>query len=89
MVGGVPARVVTFVLAAAPPSRARSSWWARPHGENAARRRPVQGEPGVDADKCGISLTIQYVSVFTALALCRTASDVLLVTYENLPSRPL
>merc|ERR1719506_2995963 len=35
--------------------------------------------------KCVISLTIQYMIVYTALALCRTAADVFNVKYENLP----
>merc|ERR1719454_397794 len=35
--------------------------------------------------KCVISLTIQYMLVYTALALCRTAADVFGVKYENLP----
>merc|ERR1719265_1684133 len=35
--------------------------------------------------QCVISLTIQYMLVYTALALCRTAADVFNVKYENLP----
>merc|ERR1719217_1390698 len=35
--------------------------------------------------KCVISLTIQYMIVYTALALCRTAADVFNVKYDNLP----
>merc|ERR1719487_804806 len=35
--------------------------------------------------QCVISLTIQYMLVYTALALCRTAADVFNVKYDNLP----
>merc|ERR1719169_275498 len=35
--------------------------------------------------QCVISLTIQYMLVYTALALCRAAADVFNVKYENLP----
>merc|ERR1719390_284714 len=35
--------------------------------------------------QCVISLTIQYMIVYTALALCRTAADVFKIKYENLP----
>merc|ERR1719454_1964519 len=35
--------------------------------------------------QCVISLTIQYMLVYTALALCRTAADVFNVKYNNLP----
>merc|ERR1719271_830380 len=35
--------------------------------------------------QCVISLTIQYMAVYTALALCRTAMDLFNLKYENLP----
>lgn len=35
--------------------------------------------------QCVISLTIQYMVVYTALALCRTAADVFGLKYNNLP----
>merc|ERR1719169_218926 len=35
--------------------------------------------------QCVISLTIQYMAVYTALALCRTAADAFNIKYENLP----
>merc|ERR1719262_1521960 len=35
--------------------------------------------------QCVISLTIQYMAVYTALALCRTAMDLFKLKYENLP----
>merc|ERR1719456_1207962 len=35
--------------------------------------------------KCVISLTILYMLVYTALALCRTAADIFKIKYENLP----
>merc|ERR1719454_147625 len=35
--------------------------------------------------QCVISLTLQYMIVYTALALCRTVADVFNVKYDNLP----
>merc|ERR1719247_3010291 len=35
--------------------------------------------------QCVISLTIQYMAVYTALALCRTAMDLFNLKYETLP----
>merc|ERR1719265_2773322 len=35
--------------------------------------------------KCVISLTIQYMLVYTALAICRTAADAWNIQYDNLP----
>merc|ERR1719399_1892084 len=35
--------------------------------------------------QCVISLTIQYMAVYTALALCRTAMDLFNLKYENFP----
>ena len=35
--------------------------------------------------QCVISLTLQCLIVYTALALCRTAADVFNVKYDNLP----
>merc|ERR1719386_584624 len=35
--------------------------------------------------QCVVSLTIQYMLVYTALALVRTAADTFHIKYENLP----
>merc|ERR1719271_555437 len=59
-------------------------------GETPMEKVPVVGEkfkvnPVSTSMQCVISLTIQYMLVYTALALCRTAADVFNVKYENLP----
>merc|ERR1719450_1279919 len=51
---------------------------------------PVVGEkfkvnPVSTSMKCVINLTIQYMIVYTALALCRTAADSFGINYERLP----
>merc|ERR1719191_1486526 len=51
---------------------------------------PVVGEhfalrPVSTAMKCVINLTVQYLLVYTALALCRTLADSFGVKYNNLP----
>merc|ERR1719399_2206350 len=35
--------------------------------------------------QCVISLTIQYMLIYTALALCRTAADSFGMKYDNIP----
>merc|ERR1719298_336369 len=35
--------------------------------------------------QCVVSLTIQYMLVYTALAVCRTAADSFNIKYDNLP----
>merc|ERR1719454_1449263 len=35
--------------------------------------------------QCVISLTLQYMIVYTALAICRTAADVFNIKYDTLP----
>merc|ERR1719420_2612687 len=57
---------------------------------NQLEKVPVVGDafsvhPVSTTMKCVISLTIQYLLVYTALALCRTAADSFNVKYDNLP----
>jgi hypothetical protein len=57
---------------------------------NEIEQVPVVGDafsvhPVSTTMKCVISLTIQYLLVYTALALCRTAADSFNVKYDNLP----
>jgi len=57
---------------------------------NQIEQVPVVGDafsvhPVSTTMKCVISLTIQYLLVYTALALCRTAADSFNVKYDNLP----
>jgi len=59
-------------------------------GENPMEEVPVVGEqfkvsPVSTAMKCVISLTIQYMVVYTALAVCRTAADSWGLQYNNMP----
>merc|ERR1719159_53073 len=59
-------------------------------GETPLEKVPVVGEkfkvnPVSTSMQCVISLTLQYMIVYTALALCRTAADVFNVKYDNLP----
>merc|ERR1719217_1882229 len=59
-------------------------------GETPMEKVPVVGEkfkvnPVSTSMQCVISLTIQYMIVYTALALCRTAADVFNIKYDNLP----
>jgi len=58
--------------------------------ENPMQQVPVVGEafavnPVSTAMKCVISLTIQYMLCYTALALCRTAADSFGWKYTNFP----
>merc|ERR1719217_27090 len=58
--------------------------------ETPMEKVPVVGEkfkvnPVSTSMQCVISLTIQYMLVYTALALCRTAADVFNIKYDNLP----
>lgn len=39
--------------------------------------------------QCVISLTVQYMLVYTALALCRTAADAFGMKYDNLPMQKI
>jgi len=57
---------------------------------NVMQQVPVIGEqfavnPVSTTMKCVISLTIQYMLVYTALALCRTAADSFGLAYDKLP----
>jgi len=57
---------------------------------NQIEQVPVVGDafsvhPVSTTMKCVISLTIQYLLVYTALALCRTAADSFSVKHDNLP----
>merc|ERR1719217_1104582 len=59
-------------------------------GETPMEKVPVVGEkfkvnPVSTSMQCVISLTMQYMIVYTALALCRTAADVYNIKYDNLP----
>lgn len=61
-----------------------------PGKENVMQQVPVVGKhfqvlPVSTAMKCVISLTVQYLLVYTALALCRTAADNFALKYENVP----
>merc|ERR1719482_2515917 len=58
--------------------------------QNEIEQVPVVGDafsvhPVSTTMKCVISLTIQYLLVYTALALCRTAADNFNIKYDNLP----
>merc|ERR1719482_2381204 len=58
--------------------------------QNEIEQVPVVGEafavhPVSTSMKCVISLTIQYLLVYTALAIVRTAADSFNVKYDNLP----
>merc|ERR1719262_513104 len=58
--------------------------------QNEIEQVPVVGDafsvlPVSTTMKCVISLTIQYLLVYTALALCRTAADSFNMKHENLP----
>merc|ERR1719440_918718 len=57
---------------------------------NQIEQVPVVGDafsvhPVSTTMKCVISLTIQYLIIYTALALCRAAADSFNVKYDNLP----
>merc|ERR1719421_1338738 len=59
-------------------------------GTNPMEQVPVAGQafkvnPVSTSMQCVISLTIQYFLVYTAIALCRTAADVLNVDYGKFP----
>merc|ERR1719191_1134585 len=58
--------------------------------ETPLEKVPVVGEkfkvdPVSTSMQCVISLTIQYMIVYTALAICRTVADVWEIKYDNLP----
>merc|ERR1719390_438186 len=58
--------------------------------ENPMEKVPLVGDkfkvnPVSTSMQCVISLTIQYMLVYTALALCRTAADIFNVKYDKLP----
>merc|ERR1719262_2107302 len=58
--------------------------------KNEIEQVPVVGEafavnPVSTSMKCVISLTIQYLIVYTALALCRVCADSFNIKYDNLP----
>merc|ERR1719217_1005356 len=58
--------------------------------ETPMEKVPVVGEkfkvdPVSTSMQCVISLTLQYMIVYTALAICRTAADVLNIKYDHLP----
>lgn len=62
--------------------------------KNPMEKVPVVGQhfqvlPVSTAMKCVISLTVQYLLVYTALALCRTAADNFALKYENVPVQRL
>merc|ERR1719169_415866 len=74
------------------PTEGRGSFLQldEPLGDNPLQKVPIVGEkfkvnPVSTSLQCVISLTLQYMIVFTALALCRTAADVFNVKYDNLP----
>merc|ERR1719311_902915 len=59
-------------------------------GETPLEQVPLVGDkfkvnPVSTSMQCVISLTIQYMLVYTALALVRTAADTFNIKYENLP----
>merc|ERR1719478_1258326 len=75
---------------AAQPSEGRGAFLQADDYETPLEKVPVVGEkfkvnPVSTSMQCVISLTLQYMIVYTALALCRTAADVFNVKYENLP----
>merc|ERR1719504_299571 len=59
-------------------------------GPNPMKQVPVVGSqfevtPVSTSMKCVINLTLQYMIVYTALAICRTAADSFNIKYTNLP----
>merc|ERR1719478_2052561 len=75
---------------AAQPSEGRGAFLQADDYETPLEKVPVVGDkfkvrPVSTSLQCVISLTIQYMLVYTALAICRTAADVLNIKYENLP----
>jgi hypothetical protein len=74
-----------------PPEAAGHGDPNAPGKKNVMEKVPVVGRhfqvlPVSTAMKCVISLTVQYLLVYTALALCRTAADNWALKYENVPA---
>merc|ERR1719487_475481 len=72
------------------PSEGRGAFLQSDDAETPLEKVPVVGDkfkvrPVSTSLQCVISLTLQYMIVFTALALCRTAADVFNIKYDNLP----
>jgi len=80
----------TFLKTEDTPADGPHSGSVKDTERNDLEQVPVVGEafavhPVSTAMKCVISLTIQYLLVYTALAMCRTCADSFNVKYDNLP----